>query len=148
MFMQSVVTHRKNPGHFCVDYCQPPEHSDLCYASFDHNPVTNHFAIEAEYWRAFKVVVTTVIRRPELDNLTADDFSALCTGESITAKALLNGSEPATRAYEVRWRADIGRDRDKGKRLHRVLHTYNACPFINCGTDCQFDDVLASAWQR
>lgn len=59
---------RKSKGHYCVDYCQPPEHADLCHSNIEwRNQIGAHQEIEELYWRLYRVVVTKVQRLPELD---------------------------------------------------------------------------------
>jgi hypothetical protein len=127
-----TANERTSRGHYCVDYCQPPEHADLCHMGVEYDDVGNHLVFEADYWQLYRVVVTRVIRRPEYDGLKAEDLGLTPKGEKISTIAIRQGDTIADKAFEVRWRGDLQREPNRFKRLHSIRHIYGACKFTNC----------------
>ena len=114
---------RRSRGHFCVDYCQPPEHSDLCYCGCEWDEIGNHLVFEADYWHLYRVVVIKVRRLPDLDGLQ-DDLGHTRSGEPITQVPIRLGDRIADKAFEVRWRGDIQREPNRFRRLDAIRKIY------------------------
>lgn len=123
---------RTSKGHYCVDYCQPPQHSDLCYSNVEYDLVGNHLMFEADYWHLYRVGVIMVRRLPDLDGANGDDFGKDRKGQQIKTHYIRTGDKLPQKAFEVRWRGDVQREPNRLKRLHAMQHIYGACKFTNC----------------
>jgi hypothetical protein len=50
-------------GHYCVDYCQPPEHADLCHANTDwQDDLSAHYEFEDTYGPRFCLSFSSLFR--------------------------------------------------------------------------------------
>lgn len=118
---------RESKGHYCVDYCQPPEHADLCHSNIQwSDEVGAHQEMEETYWRLYRVVVTKVQRLPDLDG---DHPTQDLHGKPVRSVPLYDSDQPANYAYMVRWRGDLSRERDRYKRNHDIRAVYGKmCP--------------------
>lgn len=115
---------RRPRDHFCMDYCQPPEHSDLCYSSTEWDEIGNHLVFEADYWQLYRVIVTKVRRLPELDSLQNDLGINTRDGKPITQIPIRLGDLTADKAFEVRWRGDLAREPNRFRRLDNIRKIY------------------------
>lgn len=118
---------RTSKGHYCVDYCQPPEHADLCHSNVDwQDALAAHYEYEETYWRLYRVVVTKVQRLPDLDG---DHPTQDLHGHPVKQVPLYNSDQSADYAWMVRWRGDLDRERDRDKRQHDFRAIYGKpCP--------------------
>ena len=114
---------RKSRGHFCVDYCSPPEHSDLCFCGCEWDEIGNHLVFESDYWQLYRVVVTRVRRLPDLDGLQ-NDMGHTRDGKPIKQIPIRLGDTIANKAFEVRWRSDLERETNRFKRLEQIRAIY------------------------
>ncbi len=119
---------RQSRGHYCTDYCQPPEHSDLCYCGCEWDEVGNHLVFEADYWHLYRVVVVKVRRVPDLDNMQ-NDLGSTRSGQPIKQIPIQLGDTIANKAFEVRWRGDIPREPNRFRRLDAIRALYGK-PFV------------------
>jgi hypothetical protein len=115
-------------GHYCVDYCQPPEHADLCHTNTAwRDDLSAHYEFEDTYWQLYRVVVTRVQRLPDLDG---DKPQTDLHGRKVSQVKLYNSEQPTHYAYMVRWRGDLNRERDRHKRAHdfRIIYGKPCAP--------------------
>ncbi len=118
---------RTTKGHYCVDYCQPPEHADLCYSNTAWgDDLSAHYEFEQTYWQLYRVVVTKIRRLPDLDG---DHPTQDLHGKPVHQVPLYDSDQPANYAYMVRWRGDLQRERNPYKRNHDFRKIYGKpCP--------------------
>lgn len=113
---------RTSKGHYCVDYCQPPEHADLCHTNTEwRDNLSAHYEFEDTYWRLYRVVVTKVQRLPDLDG---DKPEQTMRGVKVSQVKLYDSDQPTHYAYMVRWRGDLERERDRHKRQNNFRTIY------------------------
>lgn len=119
-------------GHYCVDYCQPPEHADLSHSNIDwRDDLSAHYEFESTYWQLYRVVVTKVQRLPDLDG---DKPETDLRGRKVSQVKLYDSDQPTQYAYMVRWRGDLNREHDRYRRGHDFRAIYGkTCP-PNCPT--------------
>ena len=123
---------RRTKGHYCVDYCSPPEHADLCHSNTDwSDDYAAHFVFEDTYWQLYRVAVTKVQRLPDLDG---DKPQTDLHGRKVSQVNLYDSNSPTHYAYMVRWRGDLQRERNRYKRNHDFRNIYGKpCP-ASCPT--------------
>jgi hypothetical protein len=132
-----MASDRTSKDHYCVDYCQPPDHADLCHSGTEwRDDLSAHYEFEETYWRLYRVVVTKVQRLPDLDG---DKPQTDLRGRKVNQVNLYESDSPTHYAYMVRWRGDVNRERNHYKRQHDFRAIYGKhCP-ASCPI-CRSDD--------
>ena len=134
---------RTSTGHYCVDYCQPPEHADLCHSSYVmSDDLAMHYEFEELYWRLYRVVVTRVQRLRDLDG---DHPTQDLRGRPVHQVPLYDSDQAANYAYMVRWRGDLNRERDRYKRQHDFRAIYGKLCLPSCPACKAVTIVIESA---
>ena len=130
--MDTASNERKSQGHYCVDYCQPPEHADLCHSNIQYaDDLGAHYELEETYWRLYHVVVTKVQRLTDLDG---DKPEQDMHGRKVSQVKLYDSDQPTHYAYMVRWRGDLQREHDRYKRPHEFRAIYGKPCRASCPT--------------